>query len=169
MSKNEASVLVEPKDAANAEIQVSLLVPGQRPPVKDRAGHAVVADHLQTRKSLETRAGKGLSLTCMDLGWADLSRVDLPGADLSHCSLFQANFTDADLLEADLSGTDLRGAILRRVNLTGALLVGADLTGADLTGANLAAITYDSSTRWPDGFVPPESLPFIAIGDDSEG
>ena len=148
------------------ETQTSLLHPSGRVPARDRAGNVVVSDDASTRRYLRGRAHKGLSLACMDLGWADLSRVDLPGADLSRCYLFQANLSDADLLEADLTGADLRGANMRGANLTGALLVGADMTGADLERANLDCVTYNETTRWPAGFVAPASLPFLELDDE---
>lgn len=92
--------------------------------------------------------------------------------------------SDANLENADLRGKQLAGASIRRANLRGANLTGADLraegavypqrfepggapmfmggnpvdlTGSDLSGITLDSICYDSSTRWPAGFVPPPS------------
>lgn len=125
-------------------------------------------------------------LTIAILGSADLTRADLTGAELDTASLNRANLTEADLSWADLEGAFLIGANLTRADLyranlsanlenasliranlteadlTNAILAGADLSGADLTGASLdgadlTGIIYDSSTRWPEGFVPPAS------------
>jgi hypothetical protein len=70
--------------------------------------------------------------------------VDLDGADL-----IRANLNRADLREADLRKTDLREA-----NLSEADLKWADLRWANLSGADLSNATYDTYTKWPDGFDP---------------
>jgi hypothetical protein len=57
---------------------------------------------------------------------------------------------------AYLSGANLSGAKLRRAMLSRADLTSANLTGADLTGADLSGSLWDSSTIWPDGFIPPK-------------
>lgn len=69
----------------------------------------------------------------------DWRRGRLGGADLHRCTLIAC-----DLRDAHLANAILRGAVLRGCDLRGACLEGADLTGA----------TYDTSTRWPEGFDP---------------
>ena len=85
----------------------------------------------------------------MDLTGASLTGANLTWADLINAKLIGANLTKADLSNAELIGADLRGAAL-----SGAVLSGADLSGVDLKDA-----TYDVSTIWPEGFVPPEQEP----------
>jgi hypothetical protein len=59
-----------------------------------------------------------------------------------------------DLGEARLEGASLKGARFYGADLRGAHLENAKLTGADLTDAKLAGATYDTRTRFPDGFDP---------------
>ena len=85
--------------------------------------------------------------------------INLANTNLAGARLRNAYFSDAVLTTANLSDADLSGAILRNANLAGADLRGADLTGADLRDACLGDIRMtgalaDSTTRWPDGFVP---------------
>jgi hypothetical protein len=54
-----------------------------------------------------------------------------------------------------LQEADFEGSTLDDVNLSG-----ADLSGAKLRGVKgVKNLTWDSDTKWPDGFVPPESVP----------
>ncbi|MDH3675132.1 MAG: pentapeptide repeat-containing protein [Anaerolineae bacterium] len=89
-----------------------------------------------------------------DLSEATLVKADLRGSSLRRANLQRADLSEALLNEAILDGTDLRNARLTEAKLDGALLVGADLTDADLANTSLAGATYDSSTKWPDGFDP---------------
>jgi uncharacterized protein YjbI with pentapeptide repeats len=57
---------------------------------------------------------------------------------------------------ANLKGADFTGATLREVSFDYADLRGTDFTGADITGADLTGAKWDETTRWPDGFTPPE-------------
>ncbi len=106
-----------------------------------------------------------LEETCLygvHLGEANLTGANLGEATLAGAFLGEANFTDAFLGEANLAHAFLGGANLTRAFLSAADLTGVDLRGAVLTGANLrgAVLTgaiYDESTRWPEGFVPPQS------------
>ena len=86
---------------------------------------------------------------------ADLREVNLIGANLSEATLLGASLIGATLLGANLREADLRGANLREANL-----IGADLSGADLRG-----VTYNSGTRWPEGFAPEQ---YGATGPDQE-
>ena len=86
-----------------------------------------------------------------DLSKASFASANLAGADLSNVRARLARFLHADLSDADLHGADLAAADLRECNLTG-----ADLTGANLAHAQLDGARYDETTRWPDGFTPPE-------------
>ena len=59
----------------------------------------------------------------------------------------------ADLNGADLSDANLRGADLRYANLSV-----ADLNGANLSGANLNGAKFNDKTKFPDGFIIPETM-----------
>lgn len=89
-------------------------------------------------------------------GFANTSFVDadLRGADLSHTSLGQIDLSEADLRGASLRGADLDSARLGGARLSGADLRGATLNGADLTDPAYGRATYDSATKWPDGYDP---------------
>lgn len=127
-----------------------------------------------TRANLSYAALHGADLSDAALTGTDLHAADLDEANLTRANLYGADLRSADLSSADLSGADLQGINLSRASLRGANLLGANLTcrsvahpvphadlrGADLTeanlsGANLQKIVYDSSTRWPAGFTPP--------------
>ena len=56
-----------------------------------------------------------------------------------------------------MHGAKLFGANLRGADLSWADLTGADLTMADLSGADLSWVNYNSDTKWPYGFIPPNS------------
>lgn len=98
---------------------------------------------------------------------ATLAGANLAGVDLSAAALRFADLSDANLDGARLVGANLRGAVLRRAHLVGTDLRGADLTDADLTATDLSladladamldGVTFDASTTWPAGFVPPTS------------
>ncbi|MFZ5482116.1 MAG: pentapeptide repeat-containing protein [Myxococcota bacterium] len=103
----------------------------------------------------------GANLRGADLAEAVLAQTRLnEAADLSHATAQRADFDDAFLRTAQLDGADLRGASLRGADFLHATLRGTRLEGADLTGArhldaaDLAGATWDSRTRWPDGFDP---------------
>ncbi len=80
--------------------------------------------------------------------------VDMSGAQLANADLSGSDFADGNLQGAVLTGANLQNTLLTRAKLRGAQLVGADFTGADLDGADVAAIRFDDTTRWPDGFDP---------------
>jgi len=92
---------------------------------------------------------------------ADLAGADLRGADLRGAYLNGAILNTANLRNADLRDAYLRDADLRHANLAGADLRGADLRGfgmsSTLVEAYLRGIIWDSSTKWPKGFMPPRS------------
>lgn len=125
---------------------------------------------------------EGANLRGAHLEGANLAQAHLEGANLFQAhledavlisghlegaSLFQAHLEGALLTGADLRGARLDTAHLQGARLSGASLAGAtlvathlekaDLNGANLEGANLQRLTYDGSTRWPEGFDPPPS------------
>jgi Pentapeptide repeats (8 copies) len=87
------------------------------------------------------------------LGSARFHSADLRGAVLDDLSCYSPG-PPTDLGEASLQGASLKGARFYGADLRGAHLENAKLTGADLTGAKLAGATYDTRTRFPDGFDP---------------
>ncbi len=89
----------------------------------------------------------------------DVLRAWRGDKDLIEAKLHGANLTGANLRVAKLNGAKLPAAKLNGADLTGANLTGANLDFADLTDCILEGITYDETTRWPDGFAPPPSTP----------
>jgi hypothetical protein len=75
----------------------------------------------------------------VQLRHAQLANARLNGVNLSESHLTRANFRQTDLTEADLRKADLKGA---------------DFRDASLTGARMSGARADSTTRWPNGFVP---------------
>jgi hypothetical protein len=106
------------------------------------------------------------------LGARDFRNASFCGANLHHAILHGANLEKSDLSQANLSkayliyarmqgarlcGADLHGAILIYTDLRDADLRGADLRGAqiqDVTSTMFTGASYDSHTRWPEGFRP---------------
>ncbi|PTL75474.1 pentapeptide repeat-containing protein [Vitiosangium sp. GDMCC 1.1324] len=88
------------------------------------------------------------------LRWCNFQRAQLHRALMEGAQLQHADLTDAQLVEANLEGANLEEANLTRADLRGAMLGGAVLSGATLTGARLEGASYDSRTRWPEGFEP---------------
>ena len=108
----------------------------------------------------------GADLDDADLLGANLYGANLTGANLSGVWLYGANLTGANLTGANLTGANLSGVWLYGANLTGANLTDANLTDANLTDANLtdANLTdakYSTSTRWPEGFKPPQKERYL--------
>ena len=91
-----------------------------------------------------------------DLREAALSHARLRSTDLRHAKLSGAVCTSTDFTNACLDQADLTGARLTQATLFAADLRGADLRGAVLLGADLRGARYDSSTLWPEGFLPGE-------------
>lgn len=81
---------------------------------------------------------------------ANLKRADLSGAKIGPTP---SRYREHDPV-ADLSGATLEEAKLIDADLRKAKLAGADLRQADLSGANLHDATFDTKTRWPEGFDP---------------
>ncbi len=111
--------------------------------------------------------------------------IDLRNATLTKASLRKADLEDADLQGVNLSGADLRGAILESVNLrehlTGTSLSNANLNGAKMEFSSLRGTDFseasfdrvkaqhcdfDEKTKFPDGFVIPESFDWEGSGHD---
>jgi uncharacterized protein YjbI with pentapeptide repeats len=104
-----------------------------------------------------------------ELRSAWLQRADLTGCDLSRAILFSAVavgavFVGAQLRDAvlstgifdlaDFTNADLRGARVGQASFKGAKLGGAKLHCQGLEKAELAGAQADTSTEWPEGFVP---------------
>ena len=85
-------------------------------------------------------------------------------------------FDNLNLKNIDLSRVDLRGTDFKQSDLSNANLAGADLRGADLSKANLDKVRlyqyvddiisdkalfedalFDSTTKWPPGYIPTTS------------
>jgi hypothetical protein len=98
----------------------------------------------------------GANLTGANLIGTDLSGALLTAADLTWAIGAGANLTDALLAFANLESANLGGATLDRTNLSGANLTGTFLGITDLTSTKLIDVHYGGSTKWPDGFTPPQ-------------
>jgi hypothetical protein len=150
------------------------------PPVKPDV--EVLADRARLQGGLPDDIGAAITVLgrqAMIIGDAEseLERVDLRGAELNglnlpkvcfahanldSASLIDANFANATFLETTLRNTDLSNANLRAADLTralldGAILRGADLSNADLEDTQLAGVIADNATKWPHGFIPPQT------------
>ena len=84
-----------------------------------------------------------VTLTGIDLSYADLqgctlTKADLRNANLTGADLRKANLSGALLNNADLTDCDLRGATLDGAQLARAKLAHTNLSGASLKGANFA-------------------------------
>jgi uncharacterized protein YjbI with pentapeptide repeats len=104
----------------------------------------------------------------------------------------RTNLSNAQFFGARVSGANLSGAFQLNTNynialserfalktltlptsLDGAVLSGGqffngDLSGSSLAGADVSDITYDEATVWPQGFVPPASVPWTGLELDED-
>ena len=106
---------------------------------------------------------KKANLTSCNLKSVDFSGADLTGADLGPARCQEAIFDNAKMKGCLLFGADLTNARFGAADLRGAFLFssylqGADFTDAQLKGAELGGANYDAATKFPQGFVPPESM-----------
>ncbi len=97
---------------------------------------------------------RSADLRFADLHFADLRGAQLLSAKLQGAKLPGANLQGVQLPSAQLPSANLQSANLQAANLQSANLHGANLQSANLQSANLQVATYDSNTRWPDGFDP---------------
>jgi Pentapeptide repeats (8 copies) len=132
----------------------------------DLSGANLVGANLEganlCRATLNGAGLGGAQLSRAVLEWALLTGARMSGADLRRVDASGARLDRADLTYVDLSGADLTRADLTGADLREANLSGADMTGATLTSVNLLATTYDQSTSWPDGFLPPETARLVS-------
>lgn len=110
-------------------------------------------DNKLTRDEAASLSGANLSKS--DLRNMNLSKFNLREVNLSGANLSCANLSEVDLRESNLQGAILDGTNLRGANLCGANLQGASLEEANLYNADLRRLKYDATTRWPQGFIPP--------------
>lgn len=141
------------------DIQAAITVLARRP---TNVRESVAIDLSSTCLfGLTMQPGSDLSNT--KIIYTTLKESILAGMNLANANLGVSNLTNTDLSNTNLSGANLRytglgGADLRGAILDDAVLEGADLYGAKgLADASLINIYYTESTKWPDGFTPPES------------
>jgi len=109
---------------------------------------------------------KKANLWSSQLGSTDFAQADLTGARLPHSKCDRASFEGAKLVGCDihiatLTNANFRGADLTDAKLDYSSLVGSDFTDANLTGVHLNKAKYDQTTKFPKGFVPPETMQWI--------
>jgi hypothetical protein len=141
---------------------------------------AILKQGIEAWNNWQNGSGVVADLRGANLRGANLSEATLLGANLIGATLLGANLREVNLIGATLRGATLRGANLSGANLLGANLIGANLRvanlrganlreanliGADLFGADLWGVTYNSGTRWPEGFVPEQ---YGVTGPDQE-
>ena len=97
------------------------------------------------------------SLEDADLIFADLASARLGSTDMRRANLNFCNLENAALSLADLGDASLGRSTLRNAHLEGANLRNTFLAEADLEGAYLEQAIYNSKTKWPEGFMPPET------------
>jgi len=94
-----------------------------------------------TRQEIEALHKEGVSLSDIQLKYADMNNAKLVNADLSDSDLTRADFSGASLYGVNLEGanlfkTNLEGANLKAANMRNCNLLGADFTGAKLNNVN---------------------------------
>ena len=105
------------------------------------------------------------------LDHANLKNAFMPAVRLNEASLVgaildEAIMHDAELLGSNMEDASLRGTELSRTTIAHAFVKGADFEGANISASHLGGIvdytpsqldeagSWDSTTVWPDGFVP---------------
>lgn len=95
-------------------------------------------------------------LTFAMLDGADLSGCDMKEAQIDSVYARGANFRNAVLKDANLDCSVFTGADFTGADLGGAYLCGSDFKLAKLDDVSLVRASYNSLTRWPSGFTPPQ-------------
>lgn len=166
-------------------------------PEQSAGGSAPDSDRGITQPAASVRTAQLIGTVLHDahLIGVDFWQAHIVGADFRGSDLTEAGMTGVVALNTDFSciaeprvddpnnetkprctkfvGTVLHGASLQNANLRGAVLdyVSMDgetnLSGADLTGATLTNVCYQSTTSWPEGFVPPPARMTDCMTDES--
>jgi uncharacterized protein YjbI with pentapeptide repeats len=94
---------------------------------------------------------------------ANFAGADLSEAYLGFCNAQNASFERAKLVKGGLAlayfqGANFRGADLTDADIGSSRLQGVDFTNAKLKGTEFRLATYDPATKFPAGFVPPDTM-----------
>ncbi len=95
-----------------------------------------------TKQEIENLHKEGVSLSGVQLKYAEMSNVKLVNADLSHADLTRADFSGASLYGVNLEGANLFKASFEGANLKAANMKNCNLLGVDFSGAKLNNVDW---------------------------
>jgi len=95
-----------------------------------------------TKQEIENLHKEGISLSGVQLKYAEMSNVKLVNADLSHADLTRADFSGASLYGVNLEGANLFKASFEGANLKAANMKNCNLLGVDFSGAKLNNVDW---------------------------
>jgi len=100
-----------------------------------------------TKQEIEALHKEGVSLSGVQLKYADMSNVKLVNADLSHADLTRADFSGASLYGVNLEGANLFKTNLEGANLKAANLKNCNMLGADFTNSKLNNVDWGDDSK----------------------
>jgi hypothetical protein len=116
-----------------------------------------IADELAKLIALQAGYDDSLKFSDFNMQQINVANAYWKGVDARDVDFYRSNLSGVSFRDADL-----RGAVFYECDLTGAVFSGAKLQGANFSGANMSGVrgldsaVFDQTTRWPEGFAPPE-------------
>ena len=100
-----------------------------------------------TREEIEILHKNGVSLSGVQLKFADMKNSKLVNADLSHSDLTKADFSGSSMYGVNLEGSILFKTNFEGANLKSANLRNCELLGADFTNTKLNNVDWDENYK----------------------
>ena len=100
-----------------------------------------------TRNEIENLHKEDISLSGVQLKFADMKNANLVNADLSYSDLTKANFSGASMYGVNLKGANLFKTNFEGANLKAANLRDCELLGADFTNCKLNNVDWDDEYK----------------------
>jgi hypothetical protein len=145
-------VAVLKKDPSNVRTRRAFFKTVAEGLARDLDGLRMDSSSLPPEAALRSWDFQNAALAGVYWRYVDARGVDFFRADLREAGLRDAHLEGTIFYEADLSDAVLRGADLWKANFQLAKLQGADLRETNIEHSILTDATFDSRTKWPQGF-----------------
>jgi len=100
-----------------------------------------------TRNEIENLHKEDISLSGVQLQFADMKNANLTNADLSNSDLTRADFSGASMYGVNLEGANLFKTNLEGANLKAANMKNCNMLGADFTNAKLNNVDWGKDNK----------------------
>jgi len=100
-----------------------------------------------TRNEIETLHKEDISLSGVQLQFADMKNANLTNADLSNSDLTRADFSEASMYGVNLEGANLFKTNLEGTNLKAANMKNCNMLGADFSNTKLNNVGWDEDFK----------------------